>query len=99
MLTHLFSQHHVDLVLSGHEHGYARLQPSEQLPIYTISHCSPKQYHHRNRSVAIRYDSGHRYYQVIDINKDTLQLDVYTTDGQLIDMIKIIQENGEHIVQ
>lgn len=99
MLTHLFSQHHVDLVLSGHEHGYARLQPSEQLPIYTISHCSPKQYHHRNRSAAIRYDSGHRYYQVIDINKNTLQLDVYTTDGQLIDMVKIIQENGEHIVQ
>ncbi len=99
IFTPLFTRYHVDLVLSGHEHGYARLQPSDQLPIYTISHCSPKQYQHQNQSTAVRYDNESRYYQVVDINHDTLQLGAYTTDGQLIDVVKIIQENGEHIVQ
>lgn len=97
----LFTQYQVHLVLSGHEHGYARIHPNGMgtTPIYTISHCSPKQYKHDNSRIAQRYANDNRYYQVIDADNDTLQIECYTCDGTLYDTTQIIQENGTCIVK
>ena len=101
LFTPLFTQHKVHLVLSGHEHGYARIHPQDDnaTPLYTISHCSPKHYQHNNSKRAVCYDSNNRYYQVIDIEHDTLQLACYNSIGLLMDRTQIVQGNDKCKIQ
>lgn len=90
----LFEQYGVQLVMAGHEHGYARIHPNNNLPIYTISHCSPKEYRHKNRDIAVCYGNGNRYYQHIAIDGDTLQATTFTTDGDCYDTVTIVHNNS-----
>lgn len=98
----LFDRYGVDLVLAGHEHGYARrftrtLDGKPSVPVYTVSHCSPKQY-----ALCIddadRYGTGDRYYQHIALHGDTLQMCTYTIDNRLYDRIRLTKENGKTVV-
>lgn len=93
LYTSLFDKYNIDLVLAGHEHGYARMLNRHDLqsvtPIYTISHCSPKRYEHDNTTQVITYDNNNRYYQYIEICPDSLQMKTYTTEGDIIDQITI----------
>lgn len=98
----LFERYGVDLVLAGHEHGYARrfartLDGKPTVPVYTVSHCSPKQYP-LYIDDADRYGTGDRYYQRIALHGDTLQMCTYAIDNRLYDRIRLTKENGKTVV-
>lgn len=100
LLAPILERNKVDLVLSGHEHGYARIHSHGDLstPIYTISHSSPKQYTHRNTDVAV-YDNTDKYYQLIDCNADTMRMTTYTSRGNMVDELSWIRQGGKTIVK
>lgn len=89
----------VDLVMQGHEHAYSHCTSDEKplkgnvctnKPLYTISHCSPKNYniHPTERFYPVKSDS--RYYQIVDINKETITMRGYdAVSGTLIDSVVI----------
>lgn len=92
----LFKRHKVDFVLAGHEHGYARrttrdLDNHKQTPIYTISHCSPKQYPLYINRRTDRYGTGDRYFQQFTVHGDTMHMRTFTTDFSLYDDIVLIK--------
>lgn len=73
----LIREHKVDAVLQGHEHAYARMtnhldNGTPTTPIYTVSHCSPKNYRIEFDELFDRFGSGSRYYQKLRTAGDTL---------------------------
>ena len=77
----LLEDYGVDLVLQAHEHAYARMTAHEGgqavTPVYTVSHCSPKNYEIYEND---RYDksiTASRFYQTVRISGDTLTLTAY----------------------
>lgn len=101
MFAPIFSKYNVHLVLSGHEHGYARIEPDRDgyTPIYTISHCSTKTYEHSHSTIAEQYGNESRYYQLISVDNDTMTMECYTTSGDIYDTVKIVQMNGKGVVE
>lgn len=96
----LFKRHKVDFVLAGHEHGYARrttrdLDNRKKTPIYTVSHCSPKQYPLYINHRTDRYGTGDRYFQLFTAHGDTMHMSTYTTDFTLYDDILLIKSADE----
>lgn len=93
LLTPILKRYDVELVLSGHEHGYARIHSTQDdSPVYIIGHCSPKVYKHRNTAVDV-YDNSDKYYHCIDCVSDTMTLRTYTSRGELIDRIQWIKND------
>ncbi len=84
----------VDLVLQGHEHGYARKDGKDgKTPVYVISHCSPKEYRHELNDDMKKYVAGgNRFYQVIHIDPYRLKLEAFTGQDSLIDKFSIDSE-------
>ena len=86
----------VDLVLQAHEHAYARMTAHEGgqavTPVYTVSHCSPKNYDIYDND---RYDktiTSSRFYQMVCISGDTLTLTAYEVyHHSLCDSLQIIK--------
>lgn len=115
MFDGLIREQGVDLVLQGHEHAYARMTAHDDdgkaaTPIYTISHCSPKNYRIEFDERFDKFGSGSRYYQTVRTHADTLFLAAYDAfthslyDSLLIvkreDMARVIdlgQDIPEHI--
>ena len=93
----LFESYGVDLVLQAHEHAYARMTAHEDgkaiTPVYTISHCSPKNYDIYDND---RYDktiASSRFYQTVRISGDTLTLAAYEVyRHSLCDSLQIIKD-------
>lgn len=90
----------VDLVLQGHEHAYARMTRRDEAqkpipPLYTISHCSPKNYRIEFNERFDRFGVGQRHYQHIAIHGDTLSMRTYEAEsGKIYDAVDIVK--GEH---
>lgn len=91
----------VELVLQGHEHGYAHCTSSEEplksnecrnIPLYTISHCSPKNYNlHPTDRFSPVFSDG-RYYQVVCVEADAITMKAYDANTQnLVDSVRIIK--------
>jgi predicted phosphodiesterase len=90
MLNPVLKAQGVDLVLQGHEHGYARISNKENTtPLYIISHNAPKTYKHTLNGKVDKYFSDSRYYQRIDVGADTLRLQVFDLKDSLIDNVSI----------
>ena len=85
MFNDIIVENGAELVLQGHEHAYTRCANSDEpmegnsckitdKPLYTVSHCSPKNYkihpHKRFKPVL----SGSRYYQVIKVSKNGITM-------------------------
>ena len=93
----LLETYDVDLVLQAHEHAYARMTAHEGgqavTPVYTVSHCSPKNYDIYEND---RYDksiASSRFYQTVRISGDTLTLAAYEVyHHSLCDSLQIIKE-------
>ena len=93
----MFESYGVDLVLHAHEHAYARMTAHEDrkavTPVYTISHCSPKNYGIYDND---RYDkaiTSSRFYQTVCISGDTLTLAAYEVyHHSLCDSLQIIKD-------
>ncbi len=85
----------VDLVLSGHEHAYARRTNAGATPVYMISQCSPKDYRISLKSGYERYAVGQRFFQVVRIVGDTLRVSAYTFDEHaLYDELTLIRTDS-----
>lgn len=72
----------VSLVLQGHEHAYARMtqhsdEGQPQVPVYTVSHCSPKSYRIRPGDRFDRVVAEGRFYQHIHATADSLIMTAY----------------------
>ena len=101
----LLETYDVDLVLQAHEHAYARMTAHEGgqavTPVYTVSHCSPKNYDIYEND---RYDksiASSRFYQTVRISGDTLTLAAYEVyHHSLCDSLQIIKDkNNAKIIE
>lgn len=96
----VFDKHKVDLVLTGHDHTYARSHPlknnevakdKEFGTVYVVSVSGPKQY-----PVSPRYEtsmaktgSNVQLFQVITIDTNKLSYKAYTVKGALFDAFEL----------
>ena len=97
MLEPILNKYDVDLVLQGHEHTYARNshknnQGKSKTPIYITSHLSKKFYHGKEMSLTDKIILNTPLFQQIEIKKDTLIMSSCTTEGTVIDKIRITKE-------
>ena len=98
VFSSLIEEYGVDLVLQGHEHAYARMtrhadDGTPQTPVYTVSHCSPKNYRIQFDDRFDKFGISSRYYQTVDIAGDTLRLAAYEVYGHtLYDSLLIVKD-------
>ena len=96
MFDDLVAQYGVDLVLQGHEHAYARMtahykNASPAAPVYTVSHCSPKNYRIHFDERFDKFGISSRYYQTISVHGDTLAMAAYDANTHaLYDSLMIV---------
>lgn len=92
----LFDRHHVDLVLTGHDHTYARsfrlvngTVVSDNVPgtVYIVSSSGPKFYEYTSRYDSLMARSGvHiQMYQIITVDGGRLSYRAWTADGAVYD--------------
>jgi hypothetical protein len=99
----LIREYGVDLVLQAHEHEYARMTNKVDVdgasqmmttPVYTVSHCSPKNYRISFPDEYDRFGLSSRYYQTVRVKGDTLQMATYDAyDHQLYDSLLIVKSS------
>jgi predicted phosphodiesterase len=82
MFDDLIHEYNVDLVLQGHEHAYARMtghykNGAPSAPVYTVSHCSPKNYRIYFDEHFDKFGISSQYYQTVNIYGDTLAMATY----------------------
>ena len=104
-LMPLYDKYHVDLVLQGHDHVYARthklaggavVSPSHPGTIYAISVSGPKMYEIEDRFAALRAKTlAHtQAFQVIEVDDDKLTYDAYAIEGEQIDHFQLLKRAG-----
>lgn len=91
----------VELVLQGHEHGYTHCTSSEEplksdkcrnTPLYTISHCSPKNYKLKPTERFYPVLSESRFYQIVNVDAETITMKAYDANTHnLVDSVRIIK--------
>jgi len=96
----LVEEYGVDLVLQGHEHAYARMTRHDDdgrpvAPVYTVSHCSPKNYRIRFDDRFDKYGISSRYYQTVAVRGDTLTMAAYEVYSHtLYDSLQIVKHGN-----
>ncbi len=105
----LFDEYKVDLVLTGHDHSYARFkqQGTENVPsgatarspeggtIYVVSVSGPKMYKIDRRPEMARAAEDTQLYQIISIDGDTLSYEARTATGELYDAFHLNKRPGQ----
>jgi 3',5'-cyclic AMP phosphodiesterase CpdA len=103
-LAPLYEQYHVDLVLQGHDHVYARthkiaqdriVEPSAPGVIYVISVSGPKMYKTQkvNSQYMAKMIEDKQFYQIVDVSPERLALTAYSIDGAVADGFEL-RKNG-----
>lgn len=96
----LIDKYSVDLVLTGHDHGYARSKKlrdgkvvgeGESGTVYVVSVCGPQGYSHNPKydSLMARTGTFVQLYQVISLSKNALKYRSYTVTGKLYDSFEL----------
>lgn len=104
MFDDLVRQYGVDLVLQGHEHAYARRiggiykNGAPVVPVYTISHCSPKNYRIHFGEDFDKYGISSRYYQTVNVSGDTLAMATYDAYSHALYDSLMIVNRMDHVV-
>ena len=97
MFNDLIEDEGVDLVLQGHEHAYARMTRHNEdgkpvTPVYTVSHCSPKNYRIEFDDRFDKFGISSRYYQTIAVSGDTMTVTAYEVYGHTpYDSLQIVK--------
>ena len=100
MFNDLIEDYGVDLVLQGHEHAYARMTREGATPVYTVSHCSPKNYRIQFDDRFDKFGISSRYYQTVSITDDTLTLAAYEVyHHNLYDSLRIVKQKPQPRVE
>ena len=95
-LAPLYERYHVDMVLQGHDHCYARthkiaqnriVDPSAPGVVYVISVSGPKMYKTQkvNSQYMAKMIEDEQFYQIIDVSPERLALTAYSIDGAVVD--------------
>ncbi len=98
----LFDKHHVDLVLTGHDHAYARSYPlkngaragaDEKGTVYVVSVSGPKAYvvNSAYNHLMAKTGGNVQLFQVITIDSTTLSYRSYTVTGKLFDSFQLLK--------
>jgi 3',5'-cyclic AMP phosphodiesterase CpdA len=94
----LFNQYQVDIVLTGHDHTYARGHSPEQKdlsssartgPVYIVSVSGPKLYQVNQNRWMDRAAENTQLYQIISIDNNILDYKAYTVIGEIYDAFQI----------
>lgn len=95
-LKPLIDKYHVDLVLQGHDHGYARGAIGPKGPsadnagaTYAVSVAGPKMYEVKPGPWARKSASRTQAYQVIDVSPKELTYRAYTATGEPLDFVRL----------
>jgi 3',5'-cyclic AMP phosphodiesterase CpdA len=99
-LLPLYDEFHVDLVLQGHDHAYARSHalkggrvagPGEQGTVYVISDSGTKMYAVDTPHAALmaKIIEQVQLYQIVAVDRNTLTLDSYTANGRRVDQFQL----------
>lgn len=105
----IFDKHKVDLVLTGHDHTYARSGPRvyDNVPtggtardgksgtVYVVSVSGPKMYKVEKQPWMRRAAENTQLYQVIEIDGDRLKYESRTAIGTLYDAFELIKKEGQ----
>jgi len=105
VLLPLYDKYHVDLVLQGHDHLYARSQKlaggkpvaaGNPGTVYMISVSGPKMYEvdHRFEPLMAKVITNTQMFQVIEVDGDRLVMRAYTSQGEQLDAFQIEKANG-----
>ena len=96
----------VDLVLQGHEHAYGRMTNRDKdsiatTPVFTISHCSPKNYNPKNGHAFDKVNLTSKCYQSVRIKADTLFVSTYDAETrEAIDELYIVKKDKKvHVIE
>jgi len=93
---HIFDTYHVDMVLTGHDHSYARshkinngkvVSDQEQGTVYILSVSGPKQYvvSFEYKELMAKVEGNVQLFQVISVTGNTLNYKSFTAAGTLFD--------------
>lgn len=96
----LFDRYGVDLVLTGHDHTYARskrifngkvFDQENKGTVYVVSVSGPKAYPLGNKYNELMVKTGEnvQLYQVIEVNENKINYKSYTVNGQLYDSFEL----------
>jgi 3',5'-cyclic AMP phosphodiesterase CpdA len=98
----ILEKHNVDLVLQGHDHGYAR--GMEKIPsfinpdtttntMFVVSVSGAKMYDVSEERWMTRRAVDTQLFQIITIEKDTLNFKAYTATGELYDAFDMVKQS------
>lgn len=99
----LFDKYGVDLVLTGHDHTYARsrkisggkvVMESERGTVYVLSVSGPKQYevNPAYQELFARLAGNEQLFQVISVQDTILDYKAYTVSGELFDTFQLSKQ-------
>jgi 3',5'-cyclic AMP phosphodiesterase CpdA len=101
----LIDKYSVDLVLTGHDHGYARSKKlkngtvvgdNEQGTVYVVSVCGPRGYDHNPKYDALMEKTGTelQLFQVISFQGNKLLYKSFTVTGKLNDSFELTKDRS-----
>ncbi len=101
----VFDKYSVDLVLTGHDHGYARSKSlkngkvvgeRERGTVYVVSVCGPRGYDHNPKYDYLMQKTGkeHQLFQVISFIDHKLAYKSYTVTGTLYDSFELQKDSS-----
>lgn len=98
----LLDKYRVDLVLTGHDHTYARsnlkigvsTRDNETGTVYVVSVSGPKMYNLEREAWMQRAAEDTQLYQIISVNGDKLKYEARTATGKLYDAFELQKRNG-----
>lgn len=90
----LIDKYKVDMVLTGHDHTYAR-SGLEGAAVYAVSVLGPKQYDLEKKPWMVRTAEDTQLFQIIRIDKDKLTYESRTATGALYDAFDLTKIAGK----
>ena len=99
----IIDKHRVDLVMTGHDHSYARtnlvagsnVQSGKAGTVYVVSVSGPKMYKLERHARMQRAAQDTQLFQVVRINGDKLVYESRTARGILYDSFELQKRRGQ----
>ena len=104
----IFDKHKVDLVLTGHDHTYARsgllmfdnagsgatVRDPKSGTVYVVSVSGPKMYRVEREDWMKRAAENTQLYQIIEVDGDHIRYESRTAIGTLYDAFELVKQAG-----
>jgi len=99
----IFKKYKVDLILTGHDHTYARGNNPERLtfkpkdptgPVYVVSVSGPKLYHINPNRWMDRAAENTQLYQIISVDENSIDYKAFTVTDELYDEFRIVRHSS-----